>query len=531
MERTAKPKTFIQPYLAPAIFVCLGIFSACGSGSLGPGIVASRPSSLELVSIAVAPADAILLLGTLQQFTATATFSDHSVKDITGSVIWASSSSSVASISGGGLATASALGSVTVSATFGSVVGSTTATVQPAVLSLITIRPSNKKIAQLTSQQFQAIGTYTDGSTRNVTAQVSWNSTDSTVASISRRGLAKALVPGTTTISATLGSISASTALEVTNATIVSISVRPSGRTIAQGTRLSFTATGLFSDNTTQVITIDCTWASDNLAVATLSGGNTATAVGPGTANISATFNGVAGSSPLHVNSVTLSSISVTPASIVLAPTTSVYCVATGTFSDGTTQVITGLVTWTSSASEVASVNSSGKVSANSGGNATITAQLGSISGDSVVVVDSSPLTSIQISPSSASIGQQTEIAFQAIGTFADGKTQNLTTAALWTSSSPSVATISMGRATGVGPGMATIVALFDGQAGTASLTVSGAASATLPVATPDTIFEQRGFKRFGVLANFTDITIKDVTMWATWTSSSANAATVLTIH
>lgn len=514
--------------LAPAIFVCLSLFSACGGGSFGPGI--DGPPPLALVSIAVTPADPVMLLGTVAQFTATGKFSDGSVKDITGSVTWASSISAVASITGGGLASASALGSSTVSATSGSVVGNTTADVRNAVLSSITIRPANRKIAQLTSQQFQAIGTYTDGSTHNVTGQVSWGSSNSSVATISRGGRAKGLAPGTTTIAGSVQSISASTTLEVTNATIVRVSVRPSGRTIASGTSLLFSATGLFSDNTTQVITRDSTWSSDNDAVAILRGGNTATAVGAGAANITATFDGVAGSAPLDVSSAILVSISVTPTSVLLAPGTSADCAATGTWSDGSTQVITGFVTWTSSAPEVASVSTAGKVSAISGGSATITAQLGSISGDCAVTVESSPLTSIQISPPAASILKQTQVVFQAIGTFADGNTQDLTTFALWTSSPASVATISIGSATGVAPGTAVITALFDGQVGTASLTVTGATS-TPSASTAGTNLEQRDFEQFTALADFLDATIKHVTPRATWTFSGAPGAAVVRVH
>jgi uncharacterized protein YjdB len=364
------------------------------------------------------------------------------------------------------------------------VTGSTTATVQSAALSFITIRPGNKKIAQFTSQQFQAIGTYTNGSTHNVTGRVSWTSSDTTVAKFVSTGRAKALSPGTTIITATLGSISGSITLEVTNATIVSISVTPSGRTIAPDTKLSFVATGLFSDNTHQVITRDSTWASDNHAVATLAGAITATAVGPGTANISATFTGVIGSAQLNVSSATLSSISVTPATVLLAPASFANCVAIGTFSDGSTQVITSFVTWTSSASNIASVSSAGQVTARSAGTATITAQFSSLSADSSIVVNSSRLTSIQISPSAISIAPQTAVAFQAIGTFADGHTQDLTTSVLWTSSPASVATISndagtIGQATGISPGTATITAFFDGQVGTTSLTVTAGPTAS----------------------------------------------------
>ncbi len=467
------------------VIVCLTLLCGCGAGTLGPGVVGP---SRSLVSIAIAPADTALLLGTLQPFTATASYSDHTSQDVTDSVTWSSSDASVLSVARGGLSTALALGSVTISATSGAITGSTTVNVQAAVLSSIKVRPVSKKIAPFTSQPFQAVGTYTDGSTQNVTAQVSWTSSNTAVANIANGGRAKGLTPGSATITAMLNSIGGSSTLNVSNATIVSISVAPPGRTIAPDTRLTFAANGVFSDHTTQVITRDSAWASDTPAVATVGAGGTATAVSPGTANIAATFNGVSGTASLNVSSATLSSISVSPASAVLAPTTSANCVATGTFSDGSTQGITNIVTWTSSAPNIASVNAGGRVTAQSPGNATITAQLGTLSANCSIVVDGSPLTSIQVSPNTASIAQQTQLAFVANGTFADGNTQDLTTSVLWTSSPPAVATISnvpatRGQATALSPGTATITALFGGQLGTATLTVNNAAATSLPLA------------------------------------------------
>ncbi len=498
--------------------------SATSSGMAGSGTLTVTKATL--LSITITPADPVMLLGTVQQFTATGKFSDQSTQDITASVVWVSSNPALASISAGGLGSALALGSLTISATSGSVSASTPVSVQPAGLASITIRPEKGKTAQLTTRQFQAIGNYTDGSTHNVTGEVSWTSSDTGVATIGRNGLASALSPGTTTISAALGSISASATLQVTNARLVSIAVRPPGRTIAPLTRLSFIAIGFFSDRTSQVITRESAWASDNPAVAMIRAGSTAIAVAPGIANISATLNGVTGSAPLNVSSATLLSITVTPASAVLAPTTFVSCTATGNFSDGSTQLITNIVTWTSSAPTVASVGG-GRVTALSGGSATITAQLGSVSGESRITVDSLPLKSIQISPPTASIPQQTEVAFRAIGTFADGNTQDLTTFALWTVSPPSVATINAGQATGLAPGKAVVTALFGEQVGTASLTVTAATATSLEVSPSVADFEAGSLTQLNAIAVFSDGTTKDVTPWVTWTSSSANVADV----
>ena len=85
--------------------------------------------------------------------------------------------------------------------------------------------------------------------------------------------------------------------LTVTNATLVSIGVTPAAPSIALGTNQQFTATGVYSNNTTQDLTALATWASSNTTVATISSagnsGGLATSVTTGTAQITASFSGV----------------------------------------------------------------------------------------------------------------------------------------------------------------------------------------------------------------------------------------------
>ncbi len=486
-----------------------------------------------LTSINVTPMNPTIPLGTVQQFTATGTFSDNTMQDITGTVVWSSSPATVASITVSGVATGKDLGTVTITATSGAINNSVVATVNAADLSSIAVLPATPTIAQNTTEQFSAIGTFNDGSTPNLTAQVVCSSSNTAAAPIgSATGLAKGMSPGTTTISATLGGITGSTMLDVSNATVVSISVTPTGRSIAPATELSFTATGTFSDSRTQPITTASTWSSAATALATVAADGPATAVAPGTANISAAFGGKSGSSLLTVSSVSLKSIAVAPAAVVLAPASLLSYTATGTFSDGSTANVTDVVTWSSSSSNVASISSFGQVTGQSPGTATITAQQGSVSGTAALVVDSSALQSLQITPGTATVAEQTATPFNAIGIFADGSTQNLTSSVNWTSSPASIATVSnaaptKGLAAGVAPGPATITALFAGLSAQASLTVTSATLTTITVTPDPATIALGGTQQFTATGNFSDGTTENLTAQVAWSSSSVSVATI----
>jgi hypothetical protein len=173
-------------------------------------------SAATLQSIAVTPANPSSPKGTTRQFTATGTYSDNSTQNITAQVTWASATTSVATITAGGLATGVSSGTSTISATLGGVTGSTVLSVTAAVLQSIAVTPPNPSIAQGTTQQFTAMGTFSDNSTQNLTGIVTWASATPSVATITAGGLASGVAPGTSSISATLGGITGSTVLSVT---------------------------------------------------------------------------------------------------------------------------------------------------------------------------------------------------------------------------------------------------------------------------------------------------------------------------
>jgi hypothetical protein len=84
-----------------------------------------------------------------------------------------------------------------------------------ATLITITITPANPSIALGASQQFTATGQFSDGSSLNLTRQVTWSSSDVGIAVISTSGLANSVATGSSTITATLNGVTGSTQLTV----------------------------------------------------------------------------------------------------------------------------------------------------------------------------------------------------------------------------------------------------------------------------------------------------------------------------
>jgi hypothetical protein len=165
----------------------------------------------------------------------------------------------------------------------------------------IAVTPSNPSVGVGATQQFYATGTFSGGSTYDLTQSVTWSSTSATVATISNvvgtRGLATAAAAGSTTIEAVNGQISGSTLLTV-NPSLLSITVTPGTSSIALGTHEQFTATGNYSDGSTQNLTNSVTWTSDGVS-ATVTSTGLATATLLGSAHVIATSGSITSSAIL----------------------------------------------------------------------------------------------------------------------------------------------------------------------------------------------------------------------------------------
>jgi hypothetical protein len=162
------------------------------------------------------------------------------------------------------------------------------------------VSPLNLSLSIGDSQQLTATGTYSNGSTQNLTTSVVWSSANNLVATVSAMGLATMEAGGSTTITATSGSISGKTTLQV-SAKLESISVTPQTASIPLGTSQQFKATGAYSDGSKQDLTASVTWSSSNQAVATINSSGLAASVGGGSATIMASMSSLSARANVNV--------------------------------------------------------------------------------------------------------------------------------------------------------------------------------------------------------------------------------------
>ena len=259
-------------------------------------------SSATITTLTITPADPSIANGLTTQFALSGTFSDATIQDLTFDAGWASSAPEVATVSNAaaskGLAQSHAVGETTISATFDGMSATTLLTVTEKELKSIAVTPANPTITGLAkTETFTATGTYSDGSTADITTTVAWTSSKPAIATInSPGGVATSVAAGTTTISATLNGVSGKTDLKVTVQVLQSLTIDPTSATLIVGNSRQFTITATFTDSTTQDVTDSCEWSSNAVSAATVTNTGTdrglVTGVAVGSATITATYGG-----------------------------------------------------------------------------------------------------------------------------------------------------------------------------------------------------------------------------------------------
>jgi 6-phosphogluconolactonase (cycloisomerase 2 family) len=230
----------------------------------------------------------------------------------------------------------------------------------------------------------------------------------------------------------------------------------------------------------------------------------------------------------------TLRYITISPQTSLIAVTTTQQFTALAYYSDGTIKDGTGLVSWSSSNSAIATINASGVATGVAPGTVTITGTAAGTSG-ATATLNVNQLTAIAVTPTTATVpsGQTQQYAASGMFTNPDGSTgtSDVTSLATWASDNTAVATIdNTGLAKAVAAtGTANITAaLYGVTSNKAVLTAAPPVATSLQVNPATPSVQVGGSVNFAALEVLSDGTTQAPTGTVTWSSNTMTTATIL---
>lgn len=531
-------KTFIK-WLVNISLLCL--LSACNNESDGlpahgdNGDTGNNGSGTS--SLVVTPQSPSLSPGESVSLVVSNEMDDGSFEDVTNQVTIISSNPEVVSVGPNGKLTGVSEGESKVTISYGELETVITVIVGPAkAVGLEIIPGSNTSVAGL-ELQYVANALYSDGSKQEVTLDSSWTSSDTSVATIITPGLVKAIATGLTTIKAEWQDKQTESTLEVSSATISSIDINPPViNNLAVGTSKSVAVTAYLTDGTSQDVSQQLDWSSNNEAIAKVDEKGLVTGLSTGKASITATApsdaGGLSRTIEVTVTDATVTQMNVSPATSSLAKGTQQQFTVSANFSDGSKSTITDSVNWSSSNESVATIDESGLVSAVAKGTSVITASFGNEQATANVTVSDAIISTLVLKTKPASpitIAKGGEVEVEVIATYSDSSTQDVTAQSTITSEDTNVASIiEDGKIFAKGEGSTQVTAKLNGKtASPIDITVTDA-TVTEIIFEPTSMSLIAGTTgKFSAMATFSDSTTRDVSNELTWQSDNPLSASV----
>ena len=423
-----------------------------------------QETEVEEVKVSLNKSVLTLSKGQTEQLTPTITPSTAKVD-----LRWSSADKAIATVSNDGDVTGVAAGETVITVSAGEASATCKVTVKPTAVEEVIL---DKESAEMT------IG---DKLTLNVSilpadaddAAVTWKSLNETVASVDSKGVVEALQEGSATILATAGGKSTQCLITVKKpfVHVESVKLTKSVNKIVEGETFAFEAFVTPDDATDKSLT----WESSNSQVLAIDATGKATAVKPGTVEV--TVKSVDGGKTdkctveveaayVPVSKVELTGVSGT---VNLVKGDVYTFTAKVTPDDATDKTIV----WSVSDEEVITVDQSGKVTAVGGGNAKVvaTAKDGGKYAECQVVV-TVPVTEVALDKTNAELTEGDELVLTATVNPADATNKNVT----WSSSDNTVATVVNGKVTALKVGIANITVTTVDGGKTASCQVKVAA-------------------------------------------------------
>ncbi len=493
------------------------------------------PATLD--SLEIIPVQADIAAGTGQDYKAMGNFSDGSVQDITHQVNWESSNIPVASFSTSQVMTYSDGNSV-ISASLNGVESRAALKVNAAILDRIEINAFNSSLAKGTKQLISVSGYFSDNSIQDITHQVSWQVENNTIIQVDTDDVfVTAINVGFSDLTVSLSGVSASANVEVTDAVLSSIEIQPTNSAIAAGYQQFFSATGIFSDQSTQDLTQLVSWYSANQQLVDIDNRKNfkgiATGFEPGVAEISAKYQQLSVQTRFHVTDAVLLNIEVEPAGLNVVHGLQQQFTATAFYSDGSQKQVTDQVQWLSSDKQTSYITGEkpGLFKANAEGTTRIIAALDNTRSFTEMTVSKASLDSMEISLASSQMPAGTNQLLEVTGLYSDGSSVDISRQVIWQVSNSELAIVDrlsenvLFKAARAGP--VEISAHLDGVSVTKSIDITSATLQQIQL-TSDSDFlyvnQQMQIQAEGI---YSDGSVQVLTSDVSWFSDDHNIASI----
>lgn len=398
------------------------VLATCG------GANGDKFAPVNITTVRIVPASGTVIVG--QTLTLSAVPVDAAGNQLAGRTIsWTSSATSIATVSQGGTVQGVSPGLATISATSEGRVGFADVTVTKVPVVTVSVQPG-----ALTMEAGQTIPLTVVPKDPNgnplVDRQATFISDNQAVATVDAVGVVTGKTYGNASILVTVDGKTATALVSVRPPVpvVASVSVAPAQLALGVGETATLQTTVLDAGGI-RISDRSPLWATSNASVATVSVSGTVTAISAGSARVTATVEGKAGSTD-----ITVSQAAQTVASISLAPTNLALVIngfgqLTATPLDAQGRALSSVpITWTSSAPSIVSASSTGLLTGLAIGSAVITASASGKSANAAVTVSSSTggsgvLSRIDVAPSYGAyvVGDTGTFAFLPLG--GDGKT------------------------------------------------------------------------------------------------------------
>lgn len=524
-----------------------GKVNAVASGNATITFTYQKVSGTDDVTVVVRKLTAIDLTadktsvptGASIQITAHGTFNDQTTAVLSASdgVTFASSNPATAKLSPSPFGELQTLmpGSVTITAqSADGIKGTVTITVGAAQLVQIMVTPAQTTTSAGIPLQLTAAGNYSDSSTQDITASVTWNVTGIANAAVSADGKLTAPTAGTAMVTATLDGVTSSPVdITVNSGVLVAVKIMGGNTSIAKGLTGAAMLNGTFSDGTQQAVTAD-SWTSSDPSVLTVDTNGNLKAIGVGSATLTGARQGFSDSLEYTVTPTVVTKVDVTLAIAQVPTGLTTQASAQATYSDATTADLTSQVVWASSDNRIVTVDASGKVTGVAKGSADISATYKSAIGMVTLTVTGATLQGVQLKAADLAGGQISRAKglteqVSLVGSFSDGSTATLDNSEVsWSIANPSIASVTPnGLVTFLKVGTTILTGTSDSYASSAQLTTTAAIPVSLQINGPSSV-------PAGTTANYTatgmysDATTADVIPAASWSSSAPSSAIIL---